>query len=166
MEKQTAVEEKTEKFKALCKEHGLKLTHQRLIIYNELASTTDHPSAEAIHKRVQTRIPTISLDTVYRTLSTFEQLGAAVRVHAFDDQGRFDADVAPHHHFVCHRCKAVLDFHWPAFDRAGLPGEAEQRGKIISRHAVVRGICRDCLAGETRPESGGRLYGGPSPGSE
>ncbi len=163
MERHSTAIEKTEKFKALCKKSGLKLTHQRLVIYNELASTTDHPSAELIHKRVQAQIPTISLDTVYRTLSMFERLGFAVRVHAFDDQGRFDADPTPHHHFVCHRCKAVLDFHWPNFDDSSLPVEAEQKGKIVSKHAMVRGICRGCLAEESRPESGAHHNAGDSP---
>ena len=110
-----------------------------------MASTCDHPSAEDVYKRVQKRIPTIALDTVYRTLLTFEQFGVATRVHAFDDKARFDANVSPHQHLACTQCKSIVDFHWQDFQQMNAPAEAEKWGKVQSKYAVLKGICKQCL---------------------
>jgi len=129
----------------ICKQTGLKLTHQRLEILRELVKAKDHPSVETVHKRVQVRMPTISLDTVYRTIATFERHGLITRMHVFDDQGRFDADLTPHHHLVCTQCKSIEDFLWDTFDKANLPPEIVGWGQIHTKHVVLRGICRACL---------------------
>ncbi len=135
-----------DQFKDICREGGLKLTHQRMEVYRELVLATDHPSAETVHQRVLERIPMIAVDTVYRTIATFERLGLVVRVHAFDDIGRFDADLSPHHHFVCTECKSIMDFHWEYFDSQELPDEATRWGRADDRRVLVRGVCRGCLA--------------------
>ena len=80
---------------AACRKAGLKLTHQRYKIYLELLNSTDHPAAEALHKRLLLKIPTMSLDTVYRTLSTFEQHGLISRVQTVESHARYRGQVAP-----------------------------------------------------------------------
>lgn len=134
-----------EKFKDTCKETGLKLTHQRYEIYRELAATNDHPSAEELHKRVQKRVPAIALDTVYRTLSTFVEFGLAAKVQVAEDHARFDANVEPHHHCICTRCRQIVDFKWELFDYTEPPGAPSQWGDILSKHVVLVGVCRECL---------------------
>jgi Fur family transcriptional regulator, peroxide stress response regulator len=138
-------EQQFETFKNACREAGLKVTPQRLEIYRELSGTSEHPSVDVIFQKVRDRMPTISLDTVYRTLSTLEEIGAIIRVEAFDDKAHFDADTSPHHHFVCRDCGAIKDFLWAAFDSLELPGEALECGRVLAKDAVVRGICLDCL---------------------
>jgi Fur family peroxide stress response transcriptional regulator len=132
-------------FKNTCRQAGLKVTPQRLEIYRELCDTTEHPSVDAIFQKVRDRLPTISLDTVYRTLSTLEEIGAIIRVEAFDDRAHFDADTSPHHHFVCRNCGGIRDFLWEEFDRLDLPQAALDCGRVLAKDAVVRGVCQDCL---------------------
>ena len=134
-----------ERFKAISQDKGLRLTHQRLEILRELVGAKDHPSAEMVFGRVRRRLPTISLDTVYRTLSTFDDQGLIMRVPVTGDQGRFDADTSPHHHFVCSRCKSIYDFLWGDFDDLVLPGDSHGLGRVDDRRVVLRGVCRDCL---------------------
>ena len=38
-----------------------------------------------------------------------EEHGLVSRVHAFGDQARFDANLDPHYHLVCVRCRSVSD---------------------------------------------------------
>lgn len=134
-----------ERFKVISQDKGLRLTHQRLEILRELVGAKDHPSAEMVFGRVRRRLPTISLDTVYRTLSTFDDLGIIMRVPVTGDQGRFDADTSPHHHFVCSRCKSIYDFMWREFDQLVLPDDSEALGRVDDRRVVVRGVCQECL---------------------
>jgi Fur family peroxide stress response transcriptional regulator len=140
-----SLDEKVKAFEAHCRKAGLKLTHQRLEIYRELASTYDHPAADDVYRRVQKRIPTISLDTVYRTLLIFERFGLAARVHAFDDRARFDANVSPHQHLACTRCRSIQDFQWQTFEQMKPPAKATKWGEVQSKHAVLKGICNECL---------------------
>jgi Fur family peroxide stress response transcriptional regulator len=134
-----------DKFKTISQDKGLRLTHQRLEILRELVGAKDHPSAETVFGRVRRRLPTISLDTVYRTLSTFDELGLIMRVPVTGDQGRFDADTSPHHHFVCSRCRSIYDFLWDEFDKLVLPDDSESLGNVADRRVVVRGVCHICL---------------------
>jgi len=144
------LEDRVKAFEGHCRKAGLKLTHQRLEIYRELASTYDHPGADNVYRRVQKRIPTISLDTVYRTLLTFEQFGLAARVHAFDDRARFDANVSPHQHLACIRCKGIEDFEWKTFEQMPHPAKAKKWGKVQTKYVVLKGICNECLKKERK----------------
>jgi len=78
-------------FEQACRESGLKVTHQRLMIFRELVLTPDHPTAEQLHQRIRKSIPTISLDTIYRTLATFEEHGLVNRVDTQQSQAHFEA---------------------------------------------------------------------------
>jgi Fur family peroxide stress response transcriptional regulator len=131
--------------KKICDKAGIKLTHQRLEIFREMMMATDHPSAELIHKRLQKKMPTIAIDTVYRTLATFDELGIVKKLHVMGERALFDGNLTKHHHFVCTRCKRVEDIYWPEFDASMIPDKAGQIGKIQSRHLELRGICNQCL---------------------
>jgi Fur family peroxide stress response transcriptional regulator len=139
------VQEKLEILRNKCKASGLKLTHQRLEIFRELISTDDHPSAERVHKRVQARIPSISLDTVYRTLSTFERHGLIDKVCVFEDRARFCGDPGPHYHLFCTSCKSIADFTWDTLENIEPPPEAGQWGLVHAKRVILEGICSRCL---------------------
>jgi Fur family peroxide stress response transcriptional regulator len=130
--------------KKICAEAGIKLTHQRLEVFNEMLSVGNHPSAEEIHKRLQTRLPTIAIDTVYRTLTTFDDLGIIKKLHLMNEKTLFDANLDQHHHFICTRCKAVEDIYWPEFDNTNLPALFQKLGTIQSRHLELHGLCKNC----------------------
>lgn len=91
------------------------------------------------------RIPSISLDTVYRILYRLEDEGLISRVQMSGDRLRFDGNVTVHHHFVCSSCGLVHDFISNDLERLRLPDELRTLGEIHSRHLQVRGVCRNCL---------------------
>ena len=134
-----------EQLKQLCNEAGIKLTHQRLEIFRELMSVSDHPSAEQIYKRLHKKLPTIAIDTVYRTLATFDELGLVNKLHVMNERTLFDTNVDIHHHFICTRCKVVKDIYWSEFDNTMLPEVVKGMGKVQSRHLEIHGICNNCL---------------------
>ncbi|BCO10087.1 transcriptional repressor [Desulfolithobacter dissulfuricans] len=140
--------EQIARFEAACRTHGLKITQQRLEIYRTLHQSTSHPSAEALYRQLVRLMPTLSLDTVYRTLATFEELGLVKRVETTGNQSRFEARTEQHHHFFCDNCGQLLDFTWPTFDSMPLPDELEQMGQIREKNLVLHGLCSRCLAGK------------------
>ena len=132
-------------FEEICRESGLKLTHQRLEIFRTLANAEDHPSAENVYERVKAKIPPISFDTVYRTLALFERHGVIARVNHLADRTRYDSNLTVHHHIVCIKCKKIRDFYWPALDEMEAPDETKGWGSIEGKYLELRGVCRECL---------------------
>ncbi|MBN2565545.1 MAG: transcriptional repressor [Candidatus Eisenbacteria bacterium] len=133
-----------QRFEEATRDAGIKLTHQRREIYRELASTGDHPDAETVLRGVRQRIPEISVDTVYRTLSLLEDLGVVRALGPRRDATRFDANLDAHHHFVCETCGMVRDFDHAEFDALRAPSGLERLGTVSRVCVEVRGLCREC----------------------
>ena len=132
-------------FVDVCRQHNLKITHQRLEIYRILRELNNHPSAEAVHRELVQGMPTVSLDTVYRTLTTFETIGLVRRVETLTSQARFEVRGEKHHHFFCHRCHKLIDFSWDYFALHDLPEELAELGKVDEKSVFLRGVCKECL---------------------
>jgi Fur family peroxide stress response transcriptional regulator len=130
----------------LCRREGLKATHQRREILREVVRTDEHPDAETVYRRVRRRLPTVSPDTVYRTLALLEEHGLLSRLELFTARARYDANVAPHHHLICTECGRVQDFSDAALDALVPPKTAGGWGEVRSSHVQLRGVCAHCLA--------------------
>ena len=137
-----------EKFAQYCRSHGLSVTHQRLAIFEALASSREHPSAEQLHKDVQRRIPTLSLATVYKNLEALKAIGAVVDVNPLHEQARYESALPgsgaghPHHHLVCTSCKKVRDLHDSELDR--LRVRDAQGFDVRAVRVQAEGLCPDC----------------------
>ncbi len=131
-------------FENICRAHGLKMTHQRLEIFHTLVRSSEHPSAETLYKMLEKKLPTLSLDTVYRTLATFVELGLVKRVETPGSQARFEAKIEQHHHFFCDQCGQLIDFTWHSFDEVQLPDSIESIGTIRDKNVVIHGVCNHC----------------------
>jgi Fur family peroxide stress response transcriptional regulator len=135
-------------FAAHCRSHGLSVTSQRLAIFEALAASREHPSAEQIHKAVRRRIPTLSLATVYKNLEALREIGAVTDVNPLHEQGRYEAALPgtgagrPHHHLVCVECKDVRDLYDPGLE--GLEVADVQGFEIRALKVQVEGICPRC----------------------
>ena len=139
------VEQRMQHFETICRDEGIKLTHQRIEIFREVAQVGDHPDADQVFHRVRDRMPTVSLDTVYRTLWLLKDLGLVVTLGSSREPTRFDANLNSHHHFVCGRCGSTRDFYSNDLDNIKLPDSVGSLGEIEATHVEVRGICRECL---------------------
>ncbi len=133
-----------ETFDEVCKAKDLRITHQRTEIFRALIQHTNHPTIENVFNQVRKYLKTISLDTVYRTISTFEEHGLIKRVQLVDNTSRFDINLSVHHHFICLRCKKIKDFYWPDFDQMKLPKSVCDWDYVDFKHVVINGLCSQC----------------------
>ena len=131
-------------FEKICKARGLRITHQRTEIFKALLKHANHPTTEDVFGRVRKHLKTISLDTVYRTIATFEKYGLIKRVYHIDNTTRFDINISNHHHLVCSKCHNIEDFYWPDFDRLKPPAAVSQWGNINVKQVVIDGLCASC----------------------
>jgi len=122
------------KFRELCRQRDLAVTHQRITIYEALSSMPGHPSPEQVYECVRQQISSISLATVYKTINTFIETGIVHEASLHHGSIRLDSNLEPHHHMVCSKCKTIFDL---KFMRHGIK-------KWITRYRFHRYQCQSC----------------------
>ncbi|RTZ57992.1 MAG: transcriptional repressor [Gammaproteobacteria bacterium] len=130
----------------ISKEKGAKITTQRILIFKELVKNTKkHPSAEDIYENLKDRVYGLSLSTVYRALSAFEELGLVRRIPTPDGKAHFEIANKPHGHFICKNCGKIIDLEDIDTSVEDLKGKLHQKGLITeSCNVVCYGLCNEC----------------------
>ncbi len=139
-----SLKEKLDAFSTTCSDVGLKITPQRIAVYKALIETTQHPSAEMVFVKLRKTFPSISLDTVNRTLHTLDEIGVAFVVEGSGEPKRFDANMRTHQHFKCIKCKRIIDFHHEPFDNITIPAHIAKMFTILRKTVYLEGICNLC----------------------
>jgi Fe2+ or Zn2+ uptake regulation protein len=128
----------------------MRRSHQREAILDYLRSTRRHPTAEDTFLAVRRRIPSISLATIYRNLGQLVTAGLARELPGRGQGKRFDADLEPHHHFICECCGKVEDVY------PGLPSSVKEAMIKSIDHPVNEfrlqfyGLCTECEESKSR----------------
>ncbi len=78
---------------------GLRLTPQREVVYQVIYEKRDHPTADEIYARVKSRMPSISLATVYNCLDTLISCGLVRQVNLERAPTRYCPNLHEHAHF-------------------------------------------------------------------
>lgn len=126
--------------------HGLRFTAQRREVFDALMSRRDHPTAVDVFVRVQKRMPSISLATVYNCLETLTDCGLVRHVHHDRAPSRYCPNLDPHGHFFCDSCGAVFDVPPRKAMRLDQAWKLPS-GVLVSHHEVsFRGRCAGCAA--------------------
>lgn len=86
--------------KDILKSSNLRCTRQREVVYETLASTRAHPTAEELFGMVRASEPGLSLATVYNTLEAFVRTGLCRRIPCPSGATRYDADMREHVHLT------------------------------------------------------------------
>jgi Fur family ferric uptake transcriptional regulator len=124
---------------------GVRVTPQRVMVLEALASRDGHMTAEEIMQHVAKRHPGMNLATVYRTLDMLVTLGIVAQTDLGGGATSFElVGAEPHHHLVCERCNAVAEL-----DDDILAPIREQLLRRYgfqahSRHIAIFGLCRVC----------------------
>jgi Fur family peroxide stress response transcriptional regulator len=127
-------------------EHGgFRFTRQRQEVFEVVADSHDHPTADEIFERAKRRIPEISFATVYNCLSVLVECGLVRQVTLDRSPTRFCPNMRDHCHFFCEECGEVSDLELPskaAFSSVVLP----QGFEVASFDVSLRGVCPRCGA--------------------
>ncbi len=142
-----------ERFERACRAHRLKITPQRTAIYREVVRDRSHPTAERVYRRIRRTFPTISFDTVNRTLLGFSRIGLLDTIECSGLGRMYETETAPHHHIKCRHCGVIIDFYNPDFDRLPVPEGIRKKYDVIGQQVVLKGTCPACQ------KKGGRKNG-------
>ncbi|WP_041686993.1 Fur family transcriptional regulator [Ethanoligenens harbinense] len=108
-----------------------------------------HMTAEEIYNRIRQESQTISIATVYRNLRLLEENGTVKKVYVADDSLAYyemsDAQSPhAHHHLVCRKCGAILDFEADLLDGLERLIESTKHFQIEDHRVVFYGVCEAC----------------------
>jgi len=129
------------------RDKDLRVTPQRLAILEYLDDNTDHPTAEDVYNAVRTYHPSMSLNTVYKTLEVFEDADLVWKFSVGQKQKfHYDSNTQIHPHIVCAKCGRVDDLSDEAEElRRGTEDTLTSEGYEVWRVEVnVIGLCEDC----------------------
>ncbi len=136
-------------------DRGARITAPRELVIEILQETSDHMSASDVYIKAHEINPGIGLTTVYRTLEMLTEMGIVQKIEFGDGKARFEIVDSPggkkhHHHLICLRCKAIVDY--TEFMEDEMEYIKKTEGKLakkydfeITDHAIsFFGFCRKC----------------------
>lgn len=120
---------------------GRRLTNQRLAILNYLRGVTTHPTCEMIYHALKSKLPKLSLATVYRNVKYLADNNLVLQVKGDDGKTHYDGNTKAHLHLICKNCQKIYDI-WtkkvPAFK--DIPEVAE----VDNIDCTIYGTCSNC----------------------
>ena len=99
------------------KQKGLKVTPQRVAIYEAVVKLKNHPTAEKIIDYIKKNHPNISVGTVYKVLDSLVENQLLKKVKNEKDVMRYDAIMQQHHHLYCTETERIEDFEDPDLNK-------------------------------------------------
>ena len=135
--------------------HGYRMTKPREAIFEILANTKDHLSAEDIYLAVHKVYPNIGLTTVYRNLEMLVDIGMIVKFNFGEGIAKYElsevySSKGHHHHLVCKECNKIIDYSdfmkdEVEFLKKTTEGLSEKYNFNITDHIIqFIGVCNKC----------------------
>lgn len=125
---------------------GLRMTDQRRAVYDALMLQRDHPTAVEVFMRVKTRMPSISLATVYNCLETLTGCGLVKAVNHEREPSRYCPNLEEHAHLFCESCGTVVDIPMRARKRPEDVWALPENAIVSQQEVSFRGFCPACAA--------------------
>ncbi|MFV0293565.1 MAG: Fur family transcriptional regulator [Paracoccus sp. (in: a-proteobacteria)] len=130
--------ENTDFTKAL-REAGLRVTQQRIALLSILVDAADHPNADELLARARAEDDSVSLATVYRTLSTLEDAGLIRKLSLENEPARYEiAPTAEHDHLVDIDTGEVIELESDEITRLRTELATRLGYEIVSQHTLIR----------------------------
>ncbi len=123
-----------------------RMTKQRREVYEVLMETRDHPTASEVYDRTKSRMPTISLATVYNCLETLTKSGLVKQVNMDRHSSRYCPNLNEHAHFFCDRCGSVADVDPKGKTHLSKAWNLPDGSVIDHAETVIKGICAPCAS--------------------
>lgn len=129
----------------ILREHGAKITAQRIAILRNLQGREDHPSADMIYKDLAVDYPTMSVATVYSTAQLLAAAGL-IKIISIDDKRVYlDPNTKTHGHFQCKKCNKIFDFPVNEKKLRNAAETSRDIAHIDSSEIFFYGLCSGCV---------------------
>ena len=145
-----------ELFKNIIQEKKLKLSHPRLLIYQELSIASSPLSPLEIYQNLLKKKKEVGLTSIYRSLDLFESLsmvfkiinGSSVRYKLCELENH-------HHHIVCKACGDVVELNFCDISDWSKKVTESTGYQVVDHQLNFYGFCKSCKPLQ-RPQRAGR----------
>ena len=133
-------------FKGLLNQKGLKYTHERECIYEEIQQIDKHFNADSLYERFKNRGERIARATVYRNLPYLLEAGVLQKSAGSGKRDFYEKTSAKghHDHMVCLGCKKIIEFHSDALEELQEKLSHEYKFKLVFHDHRLFGYCEKC----------------------
>jgi Fur family ferric uptake transcriptional regulator len=134
----------------LLREHGLRVTVQRLAVLRAVANHP-HCTADAVAEGVRSEIGTIAKQAVYDVLGALCDKGLLRRIQPAGSAALYDPRVDNHHHLICRTCGETVDVDCAIGKAPCLTVDTDY--VVDEAEVTFWGICPDCAALKPRTDA-------------
>ncbi|MBN1679140.1 MAG: transcriptional repressor [Anaerolineae bacterium] len=131
----------------LLRERGFKVTPQRTLLLQVMAGQPVYLDADEIYGLAYTQDASVSLATVYRTLSLFAELGIVTKRYIEPEHRRevFRLSEGPEQHYLtCVRCGKRVLIHADLLNRMARELVRRKNVSVTGACACFTGYCPEC----------------------
>ncbi|MBI9043989.1 MAG: transcriptional repressor [Anaerolineaceae bacterium] len=127
------------------KHRGSRLTSVRLALLRLIAVSEGHPDAAQLYRKLLEQFPTVSLATIYKTLTLLKEEGEILEID-LHGSSRYDGNKPyPHPHMICNQCEKIIDDEEIIFIQETSQKLKERYGFNVEHSQIVfYGLCKEC----------------------
>ena len=138
-------------YENLLREHGLKVTPQRLGILS-LMQQSGHVSVDDLYAEIKKQFPSVSLATMYKNINAMMNSSTIIEVKIPKQKSRFEIVKEKHGHLLCQECGDFSDIKVD-FEKVIGDIQMKSRYKLFETNLVLSGICPRCQHSSASPIS-------------
>lgn len=127
----------------------MKYSKKRELIYKFMCESDEgHFTADSLHYKLKSEIPSLSLGTVYRNLGQLVETGQVKKISIPGEPDQFEpAQNDEHFHFWCMSCSSLECLPPESSGPLAELGKAAN-GEIVSMDLILKGYCNPCKESE------------------
>ncbi|RDU62638.1 Fur family transcriptional regulator [Helicobacter sp. MIT 14-3879] len=130
-------------FVKILKDKKLKITPQRIAILEEL-DKHGHSSVDDIFSLIKTRIPSVSLATIYKNILAMQNVDILKSVKTPTQKQKYEINKIPHIHLFCKVCDNLEDFEIDTINFQKYCELKSGYSDINDASILLIGICKNC----------------------
>lgn len=134
-----------EVFKTVFEGKGLRMSHPRFLVYQELSTSGSPMSPQELYQCLTKKQRKIGLTSIYRSLDLFESLGIVFKIiNGSNAKYKLCKLGDHHHHIVCKKCGNVEELNFCNISEWSKK-VMESTGYQVTDHQLnFYGFCKTC----------------------
>jgi Fur family transcriptional regulator, ferric uptake regulator len=127
------------------KDKKLRLSHPRLLIYQELSDTKTPLSPQELYQILLKKQKRIGLTSIYRSLDLFESLGMVFKIINGSSMKYKLCEIEDHHHhIICKACGNVVELNFCDISDWSKKVTESTGYQVIDHQLNFYGFCKAC----------------------
>jgi Fur family transcriptional regulator, ferric uptake regulator len=135
-----------EQFKTFCRDNQLKLTKERLAIFEVMLSIHEHFTVDDIYVKLRKKKLNIAPSSIYRFIPHLIK-GKFLKSTFQNDRNTYYEHIIGHRHhdhMICESCGKIIEFFDATLEALQEKIAAQYQFTIGDHHMVMRGKCVKC----------------------